>query len=91
MKLFCIGDHGLRPGGSRVHEFTEGEVERILYTLQAMYASAVCTPDDGELELRGTSALTMQHPCLEEVLGWSEEPEMYLEWVNETVEARQVT
>lgn len=36
MKLLCSADHGPRPGRvTTTHDFTAGEVERIVYVLQA--------------------------------------------------------
>lgn len=90
MKLFCNADHGPRPGHVSVHDFTAREVERIVYVIQAMYADALCNPDDGEKELLGTDPYVMQQPCLKQRLDWSREIEMYGEWTDENVEARRL-
>lgn len=88
--LWCMGEHEGRPAKPALHEFDVQDLERIIYTLQGMYASAVCDPDDGEQELRGTDAHLMQHHCLLEVLDMSRDIEVYGEWTDETVEARQL-
>lgn len=40
-------------------------------------------------ELRGTDAYVMQQPCLQQLLEWSHDIEMYGEWASENVEARR--
>lgn len=89
-KVMCIADHGLRPdAGPMVHEFTRSEMERIVYTLQAMYAGAVCSPDDGEKELLGTDPYIMQQMCLTDVLALSNDSESYYEWTQGIVDMKQ--
>lgn len=75
MNLYC---HGC----NKTHEFTAGQAERLVYTLQGQFADALCSD-----KVAGEPYEMI--PCLEETLRNSWDSECYYEFAAEMVECRQ--
>ena len=69
---------------NELHRYTPGEVERIVYTLDARQADAVT---DNELRVDGDAYEALA--CLDVELGASGDCEVYLEHVDACVERRR--
>lgn len=78
MKLFCNVCQEL-------HQFTPGEVERIVYTLQGSRHDAVMTPLDSKIREYH------KEYCLKSDLSMSYDGEGYSEHVYSLVESRRAT
>lgn len=76
---------------NEVHLLPFVAIERIVYALQAEYVDLVGGLRTGGRELPDAVGHDdVPTACLLDVLGWSNEPEMYEEWTTSMVESRMV-
>lgn len=78
MKLYCTDCNA-------THDFSAGEIERIVYALQGDLADALMKADG--LPWEGLPEESLE--CLESVLGGSYDSEVYQEWTQAHVERRR--
>lgn len=74
MNIYCFSCHCL-------HKFTNGEAERVVYSLLAAVSDATISREE--------SGIPEDHvPCLKDVWDDSHDPEGYLEWTDALKENR---
>lgn len=80
--LFCLHD-------GQVHHFTPGEVERLVYCLQGVEYDAVMDRQRAVGDATPPARQLDEFDCLQNVLAWSHELEMYAEHVEHQVLRRR--